>query len=622
MQFLAKFTAGLLALAGLFGAGVHAHAQDFRDNFPPQYADTPLGVNLQSGRFSYWLFSFAMGPFVTERGFNKSGFPFVGSIYWHSVMTATGASQPQIAVNLGNPSVSLGNPPESVQINARRVSNSWLRGTGSTTLEFYPNGTGGSYIWWSTSSVGWRLSRTGAGHTLVDKSGNSYFFEDYMSSGGYLTPQGRLTLLTNADGSTISFSYDASGRLLFMSSNRGYAVRYEYLSGGAQVKVCGFNLAQTYATAATPCSASNYVVTINNTIRTDGLLQPTSVVDLMGQMTNISWGGYSNNFPTCISLPNSATCEVTNSFGAQPGELEELTKKDQVRVQTDANGNTYIYGYDFPLSNSDDPPKQPGGPPIQSTSWINGPGYSAQAYYEDGLAKTVSAPGGGPVAFEYDGVNLKKATWPEGNNLTITRDWLGNPMTVLITPKPNSSETPATTTQTFPAPNLYGNPTVCAGSSDKLCDKPITRIDAKGNQTDFTYDPAHGGPLTVTLPAVQVNATGPMIRPQTRYEYAQRYAWIKNSGGTYVQAATPIWVLVRERSCKTTAASGQTCVGGAADEVITDYDFGPNSGPNNLLLRGVAVTAGGQTLRTCYAYDANGRKLSETAPMAGLAVCP
>ncbi|NCP12216.1 MAG: hypothetical protein GW859_09770, partial [Sphingomonadales bacterium] len=59
-----------------------------------------------------------------------------------------------------------------------------------------------------------------------------------------------------------------------------------------------------------------------------------------------------------------------------------------------------------------------------------------------------------------------------------------------------------------------------------------------------------------------------------------------------------------------------------ADEVVTDYDYGPNSGPNNLWLRGVAVTADGTTLRTCYGYDANGRKISETQPNANLGSCP
>jgi YD repeat-containing protein len=59
-----------------------------------------------------------------------------------------------------------------------------------------------------------------------------------------------------------------------------------------------------------------------------------------------------------------------------------------------------------------------------------------------------------------------------------------------------------------------------------------------------------------------------------------------------------------------------------SDEVLTTYDYGPDSGPNNLLLRGKAVTADGKTARTCYAYDALGNKISETSANAQLANCP
>lgn len=98
---------------------------------------------------------------------------------------------------------------------------------------------------------------------------------------------------------------------------------------------------------------------------------------------------------------------------------------------------------------------------------------------------------------------------------------------------------------------------------------------------------------------------------------------MRNAAGTaYVQATTPVWLLTRERFCRTTAPAGANCTGGAADEVVTDYDYGPNSGPNNLLLRGLAVTADGETLRTCYTYDALGRRISETKPAANLSVCP
>ena len=76
-----------------------------------------------------------------------------------------------------------------------------------------------------------------------------------------------------------------------------------------------------------------------------------------------------------------------------------------------------------------------------------------------------------------------------------------------------------------------------------------------------------------------------------------------------------------------TAASGASCAGGATDEVVTAFEYGPDSGPNNLLLRGIAVTGVNsagviETQRTCYGYDDYGNKISETSPLANLSVCP
>jgi hypothetical protein len=150
------------------------------------------------------------------------------------------------------------------------------------------------------------------------------------------------------------------------------------------------------------------------------------------------------------------------------------------------------------------------------------------------------------------------------------------------------------------------------------CNKPNWVKDGSGNQTDYTYDPTHGGVLTATLPP---DANG--VRPQTRYTYSQRYAWVLNSSGAYVQSAAPIWALATESFCRTRAAasSGTGCTL-AGDEVVKTHEYGPNSGPNNLFVRGIAVTADGVTHRTCYGYDRFGNRITETQPAAGLASCP
>lgn len=151
------------------------------------------------------------------------------------------------------------------------------------------------------------------------------------------------------------------------------------------------------------------------------------------------------------------------------------------------------------------------------------------------------------------------------------------------------------------------------------CNRPNWTTDFAGSRTDYTYDPAHGGELTITLPA----ATTGGVRPKTRLGYQQRYAWIKNSTGAFVQAPTPIWLLRSESYCRAGAehSSGVGCAT-ASDEVLTTYEYGADSGPNNLILTGKVVTSNGTALRTCYRNDPNGNRISETLPNANLTSCP
>lgn len=155
-----------------------------------------------------------------------------------------------------------------------------------------------------------------------------------------------------------------------------------------------------------------------------------------------------------------------------------------------------------------------------------------------------------------------------------------------------------------------------------LCAKPTSKTDAKGNVTTYVYDQTHGGLLKETAPAVGG------VSPEKRYEYVSRKAWVRTTDNTgYVQSTNDHVLLSKEEYCITSAAVNGDCAAGPSDEVVTVYEYGPNSGPNNLLLRGIAVTAQNaqgqmETLRTCYGYDSSGRRISETKPRANLAVCP
>ncbi|MEM6411027.1 MAG: hypothetical protein AAF683_05785 [Pseudomonadota bacterium] len=150
------------------------------------------------------------------------------------------------------------------------------------------------------------------------------------------------------------------------------------------------------------------------------------------------------------------------------------------------------------------------------------------------------------------------------------------------------------------------------------CYKPIWLTDPLGNRTDYEYSSVHGGVTRVRRPAVDG------IRPEVRYSYDDRHAWLRNSSGGYSQAADPIWLLSSEYTCRSSAMlSNGDCAAGPTDKVVTTYEYeaGSSSKGSNVFRIGAAVIADGQTLRTCYSYDELGRRISETQPKANLASC-
>jgi RHS repeat-associated protein len=148
----------------------------------------------------------------------------------------------------------------------------------------------------------------------------------------------------------------------------------------------------------------------------------------------------------------------------------------------------------------------------------------------------------------------------------------------------------------------------------KSANKPLSTTDARGFVTNWTYAPEHGGVRTETGPAVGG------VTPQKRYSYVQRHARLADGS----PAGPLVWLPDSVSTCRTGNPSGAGCALGAGDEVVTRFDYGPDSASSNLLLQGQSVTADGRTLRTCFAYDGLGRKISETSPngTAGLSACP
>lgn len=396
-------------------------------------------------------------------------------------------------------------------------------------------------------------------------------------------------------------------RLRNIASNRGYMIQYEYqlessptlqsqaVAWRTPLRISGGSLAHIYcnttgvAVCATLAAAGNSatVATFSSGI---------DITHSSGFKKRIE---FSVN-GTLIKEMTVSSPGANSQYSVSSAFLNDGCFVDFVVTKFTRNGQSWNYGYEH------EPCQEEMRTLVWSVTRTDPLGKPVRMSFDSAftMPTTHVDENGNGTSILFGAIDgYTGITMPEGNGITHTRNNRNNLTAITETAKGGQTRTRWSATYDSVCANLV------------KCNRPNSETDGKGNTTSYTYDPVHGGILTKTGPVVGG------VTPQTRYEYAQRYAWLKSSTGGYSQAASPIWVMVRERYCRTSSPSGASCAAGSSDEVITDYDYGLNAGPNNLLVRGVAVTAGGQTRRTCFGYDQMGRKISETRPGALAPAC-
>ncbi len=411
------------------------------------------------------------------------------------------------------------------------------------------------------------------------------------------------------DGRRQDFSYDANGNLKLVDDSSGYALVFDYDGNGDITAACGFNRSQYYVSATSSCAAAQLKTTYTyETINSKRFLKTaTDVLGNTTQYTNTAFG------ITCIKPPTFTSCQL--SMTISNGRITTQTLLDR--------GTWVIWGDNPRIVNN--PEADPPGDGSNEAGFTNPDNVSTHVDFTKSSPYSMRQPLGRRTEFRYSGASqynnpynfattegtfLDEATFPEGNKYLA--EYLG----------PFKAVTKETLVDKAGAASLvktYGYVASCtvAPGTYQNCAKPIWVKDPKGNQTDYTYKP-HGGIESEMQPAPAAGKP----RPLMLYTYEQKYAYVKNSSGTLVQAASPIWLLKTETSCQTPAGGSTPVCDAGKRQTVTTYEYGANGTADNLRVKGKVVSADGISLRTCYRYDDQGNRISETSPRAGLSSCP
>lgn len=512
----------------------------------------------------------------------------------------------------------------------------------------------GSFISDNIGSIGSVTTPVGSGMMQTDYSkivknpdGSYYspsigpvhiiYMSDYLGGDGYYTADGARVRVGNLSGyriwneiifpngeiwhqnfQRIIVSGVPYNRLRSVSSNRGAVVEIEYASDVAgsidwmvPVRALSFNRSEIYCDenagliCSNPSTALDYVDFIYNDSERSVLVRRKGHAHgrkLTFAMSSVSAKPVSLDLERIefTEIPDSAVSYTLATAGSDSdGYVERY-----VSSVSKGNENWNYISQRF---------MEEGRITAYSQLYSYGPdGYIRQASgnLAFGAVENISEPlnrnySQGLDSYIKKDFRIIADTAPEGNGRVYERDARNNITKLTFIPKAGSSEQPIELSATYPS----------ACTNPKICNRPLTVTDGNQATTMYAYAPEHGGILTKTMPTV--NGVAPVIR----FRYEQRYPWLRNATGSY-SPGQPIWVLMEQRTCRTSATVEDSCAGGAADEVVTSYDYGPNAGPNNLLPRGASISADGQTLRTCYANNQRGDRISETSPRAGLISCP
>lgn len=581
--------ANLRHLAGSFFASIAvalavASGAAAQQPIPPEhYTLDPRGVDLVSGSFNYATTEVVIGQ--PGAGGLAYGRIFIGSGGWRDTLLGT------INVSGSTYTVSIGGESEV------------FTKSGSTYTPVSNNGS--------------TLTQSGNAYNFTSSSGAVASFFNYYANvvTPYRANAAILSEYTAPNGEKVTYNYNGvtycrlpnleggcdeygqMARLQSVTNNRGYQIHYNYASddpesgpflGGwlSVASVIGLNMAEDYCDPfAGQCTSLTRTWpsitydrdTSGNETATDELARTTTYAD----------GYYSGIQLTNVRFPSSTSDDIVAAYNGS----------GQASAVTDATG-AWTYAYSTSGTTRTVTATGPLGQSITAVSDLTiGRATSVTR------VTSVSPAASSTWSYQYDSQQrLSRTTNPEGDYSSLTYDGRGNVTQMTAVPKTGSGPSNIVTSATYSS--------TC--SNIRTCNSPVSTTDARGNVTDYTWDSAHGGLLTVTEPAPSSGAD----RPQTRYGYTSLYAWYKNSSGTMVQAPASITLPTTISAC----ATGTSCAN-ASNEVRTTIAYGSTGVANNLLPSTISDGSGTTPAMetTAVTYTPNSDVSTLDGPLSGTA---
>ncbi len=440
----------------------------------------------------------------------------------------------------------------------REVSGKVTIGLGATTLTF--TASGATYV--SDQRNGATLTKQNGEYILQTSDGTvTTFGRSFDTFDGIRARSSR-----SPDGTALSFNYETQtyyddrygeplemSRLKSVQNSSGYIISFSYAltnltnqtSTRDWLRRVGVDVKQTGQ--STVLGSTRY----SNTSSASASI---TVTDHVGNIYR--YGLNSSGQITSITRPGDSAATVNIAYNSV-GRIQS--------VQDPTGTTSYTYSDSGSIR----------------TTRVTNPHSQVSIYtFQMPSQRMLSAtdPTGGITRWTYDSYGrVTSITRPNGTIEQRTLDARGNLTKTTLLPKSGSTETALSSSASFPC------------RSAATCDKPDWVRDARGNQTDYTYDQTTGNVLTVTAPADQAG-----VRAVTRMEY-----------GTIGS----VQKLTRMSLCLT----GASCAG-TASELVTELTYGAHGWVTSVTEK----SGNGSVSQTSsMTYDALGNVTSIDGPLAG-----